>query len=144
MKTTEEILDRLLGVFVAELYSPKHDAGWHGSNSIARLITFAGDLPPPSGNDRPDDFMINEIRFVRDASPFLNAARLLVSQVSRREQIIVVVDRRYRGLINPDTDAPYRDREIARKLNLDVELFRQSRTKALKTLRKFIESSFFE
>ncbi len=59
MAVTREMrkrIDNLLTVYLNHL--ERHEGGWHGENDLHRLQVWKGDLPPPSGMDTSNDFMI--------------------------------------------------------------------------------------
>ncbi len=49
-------IDNLLTVYLNHL--ERHEGGWHGENDLHRLKVWKGDLPPASGMDTSNDFMI--------------------------------------------------------------------------------------
>lgn len=143
---TRKLIERLLDIFVGRLFSIDNDAGWHGESMLGRLIEFHGELPPPSGYDSADSKMLFEIQFVREEHYLLGAARSMMRQLPKKTQIVLVVDRRYRGTVDPRTGKVLTDDNCAAMLGLSVAAYRKTKTRAFGKLEAFIsaENEFCE
>jgi len=112
-------------------------------NVIQRLIEFHGDLPPPSGADRPDDKMINELRMLVDEVPHLKLALDLFSTLPDGMQRVSLYGRYY--LTDDDGPAPIIDGErhtiasLSAKMEMNPNTFRQVRKLALERLEGTID-----
>jgi hypothetical protein len=62
-KEMRKRIDNLLAVYLNHL--ERHEAGWHSENDLQRLADYKGDLPPPSGFDRSNAFMIGALGMTR-------------------------------------------------------------------------------
>jgi len=63
-KEMRKRIDNLLAVYLNHL--EQHQAGWHSENDLQRLADYKGDLPPPSGFDRSNAFMIGALGMTRE------------------------------------------------------------------------------
>jgi hypothetical protein len=62
-KEMRKRIDNLLAVYLNHL--EQHQAGWHSENDLQRLAKWKGDIPPPSGMDMSNDFMIGAMGMTR-------------------------------------------------------------------------------
>lgn len=63
-KEMRKRIDNLLAVYLNHL--EQHQPGWHGENDLQRLADWKGDMPPPSGSDTSNDFMIGALARTRE------------------------------------------------------------------------------
>lgn len=85
-------IDKLLDVFLDDLQSLTHDAGWHGDSEIGRWQQI-GILPPPKHRYvKSNAKMLYEAQFLREHHALLPDAKALVRSISRK--------RNKRGVLN--------------------------------------------
>lgn len=75
-KEMRKRIDNLLAVYLNHL--EQHQAGWHSENDLQRLADYKGDLPPPSGFDRSNAFMIGALNMTRERHAQLNIIQWLL------------------------------------------------------------------
>jgi len=83
MAVTREMrkrIDNLLAVYLNHL--EQHQAGWHSENDLQRLADYKGDLPPPSGFDRSNAFMVGALGMTREQHAQLVKIQYLLGKPS--------------------------------------------------------------
>lgn len=123
MREERRKAERLLGIFVASLYSTNQDAGWHQPSVLQMLIDYAGDLPGGTGFDQADLKMISEIRWIISTHPELPLAKQLMSQIELKQQMVMVVWARLKGLVCAETNSVWTERQMASAIKLDPKEF---------------------
>jgi len=96
----QEKIDRLVDIFLNDMESMTHTAGWHQDSMLARMITFEGEVPEPTRNDRSNAKMIYEITFLRNEHHDLKLAKAAMRALFRRNSsaAMAILSRRfYRG-----------------------------------------------
>lgn len=137
--------NNLLDILIAGAHSTRSHAGYHMPNIIQRLIEFQGDLPEPSGADKPDDKMLNEIRMLVAEIPHLKLASDLFSTLPEVMQRVSLNGRYY--LTDDDGPAPMIDGErytiasLSAKMEMNPNTFKQVRKLALERLEGTIEGA---
>lgn len=77
-KEMRKRIDNLLAVYLNWL--EQHQAGWHSENDLQRLAHWKGDLPPPSGMDTSNDFMIGALSRTREQHAQLVVVQHLIGK----------------------------------------------------------------
>jgi hypothetical protein len=80
-KEMRKRIDNLLAVYLNHL--EQHQAGWHSENDLQRLADYKGDLPPPSGFDRSNAFMIGALGMTREQHAQLVKIQYLLGKPDR-------------------------------------------------------------
>ncbi len=75
-KEMRKRIDNLLAVYLNHL--EQHQAGWHSENDLQRLAKWKGDLPPSSGMDTSNDFMVRALEMTRERHAQLNIIQWLL------------------------------------------------------------------
>lgn len=138
--SAESLRDKFIDLVLEDILSTNADAGWHMPNIVQRLIDFAGDLPPPSGDDKADDKMIREIRYLKNPHALLKTAKRLMNQLPDLQRIILVMSARYEGTFNMDKGKKFTDKDIAAQLDLSVSKYRYQRDQGRKHLLDMVEA----
>lgn len=80
-KEMRKRIDNMLAVYLNHL--EQHQAGWHSENDLQRLADYKGDLPPPSGFDRSNAFMIGALGMTREQHAQLVKIQYLLGKPTR-------------------------------------------------------------
>lgn len=121
--------ERMVGIFVASLYSTNKDAGWHQPSVFSRLIEYQGDLPAASGYDQADLKMISEIRWIKSNHPELHQAIKIMEQVELQQQLVLIVYTRLKGLVCPHTDSVWTIGQMAAAIGMAKDEFTKLKQK---------------
>lgn len=101
-------IDRLVDIFILDLDSLTHSAGWHQDSILSKMITYRGDLPQPSGYDQSDLTMLHEMRFLKKPHALLPMIKAIVSAMERRDvqqARALLASRFYQGCyVDPETN----------------------------------------
>jgi hypothetical protein len=102
-----EYINRLVDIYLTDLDSLTHSAGWHGDSIMSKMITYKGFLPAPSGYDQSNITMINEIEFLRKEHALLPLSRSAINTLMKKDReqaIALLVSRFYDGCyLDPTT-----------------------------------------
>lgn len=125
-------IDKLIDVYLNDLVSLRHDAGWHGDSMLARMITYRGQPPPPSGRDQADLAMIYETTFLRATHELLPLALIVVNRLMDRGMpvaLAVLAKRFYQHDFLDHLDLkvkPYTDAVRAREIGQSLRTFERN------------------
>lgn len=131
-KDQKETIDRYVQIYLSGLQAVSNDAGWEGLSFMGRVVEFAGDLPPPSGNDQSNLAMINAIRLLRRRHakwPVISGAVSLLLR-ERRQEIVALLARHYYVGECPRTSRPWTDIERAGEIGQEFNEYRYNIGKA--------------
>lgn len=92
--------EHLVDVYLNWLQSVTHDAGWHQDSMLARAITFAGEIPEPTRNDKSNNKMVYEIGFLKPEHAKLRLAIAAIRTLNTHnpdQMVAVLASRFYTG-----------------------------------------------
>ncbi|MEH6814637.1 MAG: hypothetical protein V7677_19040 [Motiliproteus sp.] len=136
--TIKDRINKLIGIYLAELESISHDAGWRSDTMLARAIMYVGDIPPPSGNDTADNAMIEAIEMIRSTHAKFQLAQLLISKLTYKQRVALLASRYYDNKLD-DQGLTMTDQRIASKVKMDLREFRYYRDKSYKAMQPNME-----
>lgn len=117
MTSDSRKVDKLIDLYLSWLYSVEHDAGWHQPSMLQTMIEYAGDIPPPTGNDQADLKMMNEIRWLRDNHALLSQAKELIGRLPEKYRLPLLAVERYQGCLD-ENNRRWTAYKIAQALHL--------------------------
>jgi len=143
----KERIQKLIDIYATYVFGVDRDAGWHAPSQLECLQTAS--MAKKSGlkakqlsarfsssderqpNDRSDDKMINEMRFVRNQHHDFKLAKMLFSKLEEK-QLLAVFAEQY---LTQVYKRPFSDIQVSEYLELSKHTYRHRR----KTAHKFIE-----
>ena len=134
-------IDRLVCIYLNGIQSVTNVAGWETMGIMGKLIDFAGDLPPPSGNDQSNLSMILAIKLLRQRHaewPIIYPA-MTVFKRDKQEQALALMSKNYYVGLNSETDKPYTEQERAEAINQEQRVYRYNLEKAYYSLQAELE-----
>lgn len=143
-KARREQINHLVDIYLNDLVSAKHDAGWHGDSMLARLIEFKGEIPPPTGYDQSNTHMIHEIRFLTEDHALLPDIKAALYTIPPHYSLAICARRFYVGMYLPEGGDPRTAREFndeirARLVGLNPKSFDKHVEQAYKKLNETLQ-----
>ncbi len=138
----KEKIDRYIQIYINGVQSVSNDAGWEGCGTMGKIIDFAGDLPPASGNDQSNLSMINAIRLLKEQHkkwPIISAAvkTLLIS--NKRDQMIALLAKHLYVGQCPWTNKVWTDAQRAEEIGQNIEAFRHNARRAYRAFQNELD-----
>ena len=134
-------IDRLVCIYLNGIQSVTNDAGWQMVGIMGKLIDFAGDLPPPSGNDQSNLSMILAIKLLRQRHaewPTIYPAMTMFKR-DKAEQALALLSKNFYVGLNKETDKPFTDQERADAIGQDQRVYRYNLEKGYYSLKAELE-----
>lgn len=138
-----EYIDHLIQIYLNGLQSLSNDAGWEGSGIMGKIVEFAGDLPPPSGNDQSNLSMINAIRLLRERHakwPVIagSVAVMMRSRVWRPQILALLAKHHYVGQC-PWTEKAWTDAQRAAEVGQRLGEYRYNLGKSYDSFQQQLD-----
>lgn len=127
---SKQRIDELINIWIRQVTSPSNDAGWEGETMLSRMITYQGDIPPPSGQDQSNAAMIRALRLVRGRHALFQAVNAVVIELltgddgKESEKIIALLAKHYYVHTNPITGKPFTDGERCARIGQKYQQYR--------------------
>lgn len=139
-------LEKLIDLFLNDLESIRHDAGWHQDSMLGLMVTFQGEIPPPSGNDSSNAKMIHEIWFLRGGEhALLGVSKTALKKLCHKQpqEFLAVLSSRYyvHNYMDPQTRTvkQYKDTDRARFIGQTPRQYRANLEKGLESLDEIVD-----
>lgn len=141
-KAMQARIDKLIDVYCTFMFGVDRDAGWHAPSQLEGLVTAcnkkrasfqrkqltvrfaAGD--ERQANDRADDKMIDEMRFVRKKHHDFELAKMLFFRLTDTQMVALVAERYLRHVYK----RTFTEQEVAVYLKMSKAAYRHRRKKA--------------
>jgi hypothetical protein len=141
-KAMEARIQKLIDVYCTFMFGVDRDAGWHAPSQLESLVTAcnkkrasfqrkqltvrfaAGD--ERQANDRADEKMIDEMRFVRKKHYDFELAKMLFSRLEDKQLLALVGERYLRYVYKRE----HTNQEIAEYLETEVRALRHNKARA--------------
>lgn len=129
-------IDRLVGIWITVAISPQKDAGWQQESILSRLITYQGDLPPPSGQDQSNLTMIQAMRLLGRRSPEYPRIAAAMDALYRTRPTQAAAIAAKNGLLGicPWTDKAWSDVSRAAEVDQSLSAYRSNLQRAYPSL----------
>jgi hypothetical protein len=148
-------IEKLIDVYCTFMFGVDRDAGWHAPSQLESLVTAcnkkrasfqrkqltvrfaAGD--ERQANDRADEKMIDEMRFVRKKHYDFELAKMLFSKLEDKQLLSLVGDRYLKYVYKQD----FTEQEVAEYIQVSKASYRHNKKAALIKINEhlaFIES----
>src|SRR5690554_2864714 len=126
-------IDKLVNIYIDDVLSIKHDAGWEGESMLGRLIDFAGDIPPPSGNDQSNVTMMGAIRLLRGTHAEYPKIAAAIAEVKIEQALAILAKHYFQGL-DKSTEKPWSNGRRAEEIGQNLKEYQYNLGKAYDAL----------
>lgn len=144
--TRKAHLDKLTDLFLNDMESLRHDAGWHQDSMIGLFIEFGGQPPPPTGNDKSNAKMLHEIWFLRGREhALLNLSKTALKRLCHTSpgEFLAVLSSRYyvHNYLDPKTRTVkvYKDTDRARLVGQTPKQYRANLERGYAKLDEIVD-----
>jgi hypothetical protein len=149
-KAMEARIQKLIDVYCTFMFGVDRDAGWHAPSQLESLVTAcnkkrasfqrkqltvrfaAGD--ERQANDRADEKMIDEMRFVRKKHYDFELAKMLFSKLEDRQLLALLAGRYLKHVYKRE----HTNQEVANYLEVEIRSLRHSKTRAINIIEQHI------
>jgi hypothetical protein len=154
-KAMEARIQKLIDVYCTFMFGVDRDAGWHAPSQLESLVTACNKKRASfqrkqltvrfaagnerQANDRADEKMIDEMRFVRKKHYDFELAKMLFSKLEDKQLLALVGDRYLKYVYRQD----FTEQEVAEYIQVSKASYRHNKKAALIKINEhlvFIES----